>query len=262
METSQIRWTDTHCHLYAAEYDADLDAMISRALDSGVSRMMLPNIDEQSITGMLALADRFPASCFPMMGLHPCSVRDDYQQVLDRMKIRIHSGPYVGIGETGIDLYWDTTYRNEQIDAFEQQIGWAQELDLPVIIHSRNSLDLTIDIVTRLQNGQLRGIFHCFSGSLTQVNEIHAIGFKVGIGGVLTYKKSGLEELLPQIPREMIVLETDAPYLAPVPYRGKRNEAAYLPIIAGRAAKILGISMEELSALTCENADTIFRKKG
>ena len=261
METSQLRWIDTHCHLYAAEFEQDREVMIHRAMDAGVTWMLLPNIDIESISGMWSLVDKYPQFCAPMMGLHPCSVKQDFQSILDKMKSEFSTRKYIGVGETGIDLYWDTTFRTQQIEAFEQQIEWAREFDLPVIIHSRDSLDLTIDIISRHQDGSLRGIFHCFGGDYEHVKQIDALGFKVGIGGVVTFKKGGLAELLPQIPLRMMVLETDAPYLAPVPYRGKRNEPAYLVGIANKIAETLEIPINEVSRLTSENAEAVYGKK-
>jgi len=257
-----MNWIDTHCHLYASEFDADRPEMIRRALDMGVRQMMLPNIDMDSLTPMLALVDLSPDYCMPMMGLHPCSVKEDYQEILDQMKQEILKGGFFGVGETGIDLYWETKHKNIQIDAFEQQIGWAKELDLPVVIHSRESLELNIDIITSHQDGTLGGIFHCFGGDYAQAMRIYDLGFKIGIGGVITFKKSGLDELIPQLPLELIVLETDAPYLAPVPYRGKRNESSYLVLIAERVAQSLKLTLKEVAQLTTQNAGEVFRKKG
>ncbi len=261
METSQLGWIDTHCHLYAAEFEEDRDAMMQRAMDAGVNWMLLPNIDMESIPGMLDLVNKYPQICRPMMGLHPCSVKQDFQSILDKMKGEFSREKYIGVGETGIDLYWDTTYKSQQIEAFEQQIEWAKEFDLPVIIHSRESQDLTIDIISRHQDGSLRGIFHCFGGDIEQIKKIDALGFKVGIGGVVTFKKAGLAELLPQIPFHMMVLETDSPYLAPVPYRGKRNEPAYLVGIAMKIAETLGMPINEVSRITSENAEAVYGKK-
>jgi len=197
-----------------------------------------------------------------MMGLHPCSVKSDYSTVLGEIEKLLFTGDFIGVGETGIDLYWDTTFRQQQIEAFELQIDWAKQLHLPVIIHSRESLELNIEIVSRKQDGNLRGIFHCFGGSVDQASQIHELGFKIGIGGVVTYKNSMLPGVLPEIPPSMIVLETDAPYLAPVPFRGKRNESAYIPLISTKVADILQISLSELSYLTNENAAEVFGKKG
>lgn len=261
METSQFEWIDTHCHLYSDEFGADRNLMVERALAAGVTKLMMPNIDLESIPGMWELANHYPGHCMPMMGLHPCSVKADFQSILDRMEVELASMSYIGVGETGIDLYWDKTYMEEQILAFERQIGWAKTHDLPVIIHSRESLDLTIEIVTRHQDGRLKGIFHCFGGSTEQVKQIEQLGFKVGIGGVVTFKKAGLDALLPHIPLEMIVLETDAPYLAPVPNRGKRNEPAYILLVAQRIAEVLEIEISELARITSDNAEVVYGKK-
>lgn len=260
MQSTELSWTDTHCHIYVPEFDDDREAMIRRAINAGVDRLMMPNIDESSIEAMLSLSVQYPNHCFPMMGLHPCSVRPDFNEVLDRMELLLETGAYYGIGETGIDLYWDVTYRQEQIEAFERQIGWAAKYKLPVIIHSRESLDITIDIIEKHQDGRLKGIFHCFSGSEDQVRRVENLRFKVGIGGVLTYKKAGLDSLLPHIPLKMIVLETDSPYLAPVPHRGKRNEPAYLTAVGQRICEILQIDLAVLAQITNANADEVYGK--
>lgn len=261
METAQFKWIDTHCHLYAAEFDHDRAEMIMRALDSGVHKMMLPNIDAQSISGMWELVNAYPGNCFPMIGLHPCSVKGDFNEVLDFMEQELVSRSYIGVGETGIDLFWDTTFKLQQIEAFERQIEWAKKFRLPVIIHSRESLDLTIEVIERHHDQDLKGIFHCFSGSLEQINRIERLGFKVGIGGVATFKKAGLAEMLAQIPLSMMVLETDAPYLAPVPYRGKRNEPSYLVLVGQKIAEVLGLPLAEVALITSGNAESVYGKK-
>ncbi len=260
MESNQIRWTDTHCHLYASEFDADRPAMVARAIQAGVTQMMMPNIDLDSVEAMHQLADEFPSHCFPMMGLHPCSVKADFRSQLQILKNHFRERTYIGVGETGIDLYWDTTYREEQIEAFAIQIDWALEYDLPVIIHSRESLDLNLSIIANRQNGKLRGIFHCFGGTVDQALRVAELGFKIGIGGVVTFKKSDLAEVIRQVPREILVLETDSPYLAPVPYRGKRNEAAYTALIAADVARALGCTPDELASITNDNANAVFGK--
>ncbi|MEP6794407.1 MAG: TatD family hydrolase, partial [Saprospiraceae bacterium] len=239
METAQMYWIDTHSHLYGSEFDDDRPEMIRRALENNVLQMMLPNIDMDSIPAMMALVNLFPEHCKPMMGLHPCSVKEDFNDVLAQMKIEIQKGGFYGIGETGVDLYWETKTKDIQVVAFEEQITWGKEFDLPVIIHSRESLDLNIDIISRHQDGKLRGIFHCFGGDFAQAMRIYELGFKIGIGGVITFKKSELGPLLPRLPKEIIVLETDAPYLAPVPHRGKRNESSYLTLVAEKVAQSL-----------------------
>jgi TatD DNase family protein len=262
METSQMSWIDTHCHLYATEFDGDRFEMVKRALDLGVNQMMMPNIDLETLPSMLSLAEQFPQHCKPMLGLHPCSVRENYRDILDQMKLEVWKGGYYGVGETGVDLYWDTKFKTIQIEAFETQIEWAKDLGLPVIIHSRESLELNINIIKNHQDGSLRGIFHCFGGSKEQAIRIHELGFKIGIGGIITFKKSELLELLPQLPLELIVLETDAPYLTPVPHRGKRNESSYLVLIAEKVAQSLKSSLEDVSLITIRNAEEVFGKKG
>lgn len=261
METSQLSWIDTHCHLYVADFNVDREQIMANAAEAGVSAIMLPNIDMESIPGMLDLAAKHSTRCFPMMGLHPCSVKEDFGQVLDQMEKHLESGEFIGVGETGIDLYWDKTFQKEQILSFERQIGWAKRHNLPVIIHSRESQELTIEIISGLQDGNLKGIFHCFGGSLEQVKKIQALGFKVGIGGVATFKKAGLAELLPHIPLEMMVLETDSPYLAPSPHRGKRNEPAYLLLVAQKMSEMLNMPMEEVARITTANAEAVYGKK-
>lgn len=255
-------WIDTHCHLFASEFDEDRDEMIQRALDNNVMQMMLPNIDLGTMRGMMKLSESYPEHCKPMMGLHPCSVKEDFKEILAQMKIEIQKGGYIGIGETGIDLYWETKTKDIQILAFEEQIQWGREFDLPVIIHSRESMDLNIDLIASHQDGSLRGIFHCFGGDYAQAMRIYELGFKIGIGGVITFKKSDLNQLLPLLPPELIVLETDAPYLAPVPHRGKRNESSYLLIIAEKIAQSLNLPLEEVAKLTTRNALDVFGKKG
>src|SRR5687767_11017447 len=250
METSQLRFIDTHCHLYVPDFDNDRNEMITRAIEGGIFQMMLPNIDFDSINDMLRVSNQFQDQCFPMLGLHPCSVDKTYQEVLFRMKETFQAEAFAGIGETGIDLYWDTSNKDLQIKAFEQQIEWAIDMDLPVIIHSRESLDLNLDIVERHQNGNLRGIFHCFGGNLEQAGRIEKLGFKMGIGGIVTFKNSSLEKVLPNVAPQLIVLETDSPYLAPTPYRGKRNEPSYLVLIAHKVAETIGMTLDQVAELT------------
>lgn len=261
METSQLQFTDTHCHLYATEFDMDRDAMIAKALANGVTRMMMPNIDASSFSGMMTLASAYPQNCFPMIGLHPCSVSPGFEDELRSLHSHLANHEFVGIGETGVDLYWDKAYKEHQIIAFEEQIRWARHMALPVIIHSRESLDLNIEIIEKHQQGDLRGIFHCFGGTLEQARRIEALGFKMGIGGIITFKNTDLPGVLDKVSPASIVLETDAPYLAPVPYRGKRNESSYLTIIAEKVAGVLGISVEALSLLTNSNVQEVFGKK-
>ena len=249
---------DTHCHLYANAFLGDLDAVMQRALDSGVQRFYLPAIDSASTEAMLNLETRYPGKCFAMMGLHPCHVTANYQEELAQVKGWLERRPFVAVGEIGLDHYWDKTHIKEQEQAFRTQIEWALEYQLPIVIHSRNAMQDTINIVKEYTPRGLQGIFHCFSGSYESAREIIKAGFYLGIGGVVTYPKAGLAEVLAQIELEHIVLETDAPYLTPVPFRGKRNESSYLTYIAEKLASIKGVSIETVAEITTANAQKIF----
>jgi len=249
---------DTHTHLYDAQFDEDRPEMIARALAAGVERMYLPNCDSGTLAAMQQLCAAFPDHCFPMMGLHPCSVKEDYKKELKLVQHELETGKYVGVGEIGLDYHWDTTFVADQQEAFRLQTDWAIALNLPVIIHTRKSLEDGIAIVREKQQGSLKGIFHCFSGTVEEAKEIIELGFYIGIGGVLTFKNSTLSETLSQIDLRHIVLETDAPYLAPVPYRGKRNESAYIPLIAHKLAGIKNCPVEAVAAITSENARKLF----
>ncbi len=253
--------TDTHSHIYATEFDEDRDAVVERALQAGVDKILLPNINEESIAPMLALCSQYPELCFPMMGLHPEDVKEDYQDVLLRMHALLEEecNPYIAVGEVGLDFYWDTTYREQQMDAFSQQVEWAAALGLPLVIHSRNAHRELVDVMNAYRDRPLRGIFHCFCGTLDEARELLRFeGFVLGIGGVLTYKKSTLPEVVRELPLERMVLETDSPYLAPIPHRGRRNESAYIVHILERMAQEKGLSMEHISAVTDETVRSIF----
>ena len=249
---------DTHTHLYDEQLMTEELAMMQRALDAGVNKMYMPNCDSTTIDGMLLLADKYPDSCLPMMGLHPCYVKDNYKDELAIVNEWLGKRKFAAVGEIGLDYYWDKTYVPQQKEAFEIQINWALLQNIPIVIHSRESTQDCIDIVRRKQNGKLKGIFHCFSGSLEQAKQIIDIGFYLGIGGVVTFKKAGLAEIVQQLPLDNIVLETDAPYLAPTPYRGKRNESAYMPLIAEKIAELKQVSIEEVARITTTNAEKIF----
>ena len=249
---------DTHAHLYSRKFDADRNEMIARAIAAGVQRMYLPNIDAESIPGMLALEAAFPEHCFAMMGLHPCSVNEEYEAALALVEKHLGERIWAGIGETGIDLYWDKTTLAWQQTAFARQIEWAKDLGRPIIIHSRESNEECIELVKNGQDGRLRGIFHCFSGSVEQAKRMIDLGFMIGIGGTLTYAKSELPEVLRQIPIEHIVLETDAPYLPPVPHRGKRNESAFIRHVADALSEAKALSLGEISRKTTANALKMF----
>ena len=250
-------YTDTHTHLYDERLVAD-EHQIQRCIDAGVTAMYMPNCDSGTIAGMLALADQWPQNCMPMMGLHPTYVKENYHDELAIVKDWLAKRKFYAVGEIGLDYYWDITFKQQQKEAFETQIDLALAYDLPIVIHSRESTGDCIEIVKKKQKGNLRGIFHCFGGSFEEARAITRLGFHLGIGGVVTYKKSALPDVLRQIPLASIVLETDAPYLAPVPYRGKRNESAYIPVIAEKLAEIYNLPVEEIGRITTANAATIF----
>lgn len=250
---------DTHAHLYATQFDEDRDEMMQRAAKNGVKQIFLPNIDHTSIDGMLAMEAKYPKNCYAMMGLHPCSVKENYKEELAIVESWLQKRKFCAVGEIGMDFHWDTTFVKEQEDAFRTQINWAKELDIPIVIHSRKSTDEIIDIVKEEKTDQLRGIFHCFGGTVEQAQSIIDLGFHLGIGGVLTFKKSGLDKVLETIDLKHLVLETDSPYLAPTPHRGKRNETAYTLLIAEKLAAVKGLSLEEVSAVTTANALSIFK---
>ncbi len=252
---------DTHCHLYLPEFDADRDAMLQRALDKNVDTFFLPNVDAATIERLLSLSAAFPSTCFPMIGLHPCSVKDNWKEenaIIEEYLFGTPSLKFYGIGETGLDYYWSKDFVTQQKENFQLHINWAKELSLPVIIHSRNSTDDCIDLIRKNKSDSLRGIFHCFSGDIDQARQITGLGFYLGIGGVITFKNGGLDRVLNMIDLDQVVLETDAPYLAPVPYRGKRNESSYLPLIAGKIAAIKQVSLDEVIDITTSNAKKLF----
>jgi len=249
---------DTHTHLYSDQFSGDIKDVIQRSKDSDVGRLYLPAIDSKSHKAMLNLEDKFPEICFAMMGLHPCSVGDDYKKELREIETWLGRRKWVAIGEIGLDFFWDKSYTTQQYEAFELQIKWAKELDIPVVIHTRNATEEVIQLIEKLKDEKLRGIFHCFSGTAEQAKRVIDLGFYLGIGGVVTFKNGGLAEVLKEVSLADLVLETDSPYLAPVPYRGKRNESCYLQLIAQKVAEMYGIGMVEVSRVTSENANKIF----
>ncbi len=255
-----MQLTDTHIHLYAEEFESDRRKLIEKAIHSGVTRFVMPNIDMDSVSGMMELGEQFPGHCFPMMGLHPCYVNDGYKNQLREIKQTFLNNPekFVAIGEIGLDYHWDLTFKNEQIAAFTEQVQWAHEFKKPVSIHSRNSTQDIINILRELNLENLSGIFHCFSGDINQADEIMNMGFYLGIGGVVTFKNSSLAELVREIPINYLVLETDGPYLAPTPYRGKRNEPAYLKLVAEKVAELKNIPVSEVARITSATAASIF----
>jgi TatD DNase family protein len=254
-------FVDTHAHLYHPQFVGDQEAMLERALHAGVTKLFLPNVDVESIASMDALAASHPTTCFPMMGLHPCSVGEANDAAMAEVEHKLRTGGYCAVGEIGIDLYWDRTWLAQQQEVFRQQVRWAKELDLPIAIHCRQSFAETITIVEEEHGGVLRGVFHCFTGTVEEARRITDLGgFLLGIGGVITYPKGGLFETMQQVGPVHCVLETDAPYLAPVPYRGKRNESAYIPHIAERLALACGTTVQDIAAITTANAEDLFRR--
>lgn len=249
---------DTHCHLYSKEFTRDIDEVFHRAEKEGVTRFFLPAIDRHCQEALLALEAGRPGVCFGMTGLHPCHVKADYLDELRFVEEELGRRKWVALGEIGLDFYWDRTFEAEQYTAFHRQIEWALHYGLPIVIHSRESMKESIGVVREHQKGGLRGIFHCFSGDAAAAREIVELGFLLGIGGVLTYKNSGLPDAIRDVPLESLVLETDAPYLSPVPFRGKRNESSYLKYIVARLAEVKGISVEEAAGVTTRNAQKIF----
>lgn len=257
-----IEFIDTHTHLFEPEFAEDREMVVQRAVEAGVKTLCLPCITEASLSRMEEMCAAFPGICYPMIGLHPTELGDDYQTVLDRMYKELKGcDRYIAVGEVGLDLYWDDTRKNGQLDAFRQQIEWAAETGLPLTIHSRSAFDDLYRVMDDSRSKGLTGVFHCFSGDADEARKLLSFnGFCLGIGGVVTYKKSTLPSVLADVPLERVVLETDSPYLAPVPRRGKRNESSYIPFIAQKLAEIYGCSVEEVAAVTTENARRLFPK--
>lgn len=250
---------DTHAHIYAEEFDADRPEMIQRASDAGVAHIILPNIDAESLPRMLELEAAYPSFCHAAIGLHPTSVKDNYEQELALVRSELERRSYIAIGEIGIDLYWDKTFIDEQLIAFRKQLDWALEYQLPVIIHVRDSMQVTLEAMAPYRGNGLRGVFHSFTGDASDVEAILSFGgFLFGINGIVTFKNTHLRELIPQMGINNIVIETDAPYLSPVPYRGKRNESAYLTYMVNTLATALNQSAEEIDQKTTENALVLF----
>jgi TatD DNase family protein len=252
---------DTHTHLYLPHFSDDLEQVIKNATDHHVVKMLLPNIDYSTIGRMLEVCSQFPSHCHPMLGLHPTSVTGDYARQLSLIKSAGQNEKFVAIGETGMDAYWDKSYLKHQENAFVTQIGWAKEMDLPIVIHSRDTMDTVLEILKTHSEGRLRGVLHAFSGTALQAETAAGMGFTIGLGGVITYKNSGLNQVIEAIDMQSIILETDSPYLTPVPHRGKRNESANLVFIVRKIAEIKGITTEEAAEITSRNAINLFNLK-
>ena len=251
-------WIDTHAHIFAKEFEADRTDMMQRTQDHAVEKIFMPNIDHTTIDSMLDLERKYPAVCYPMMGLHPCHVKKDFEKELYEVESWLNKRKFSAVGEMGTDLYWDKTFWDQQVEAFTIQVGLAKKHNLPIVVHCRESIDQTLDLVEELQDGKLKGVFHCFTGSKEQAERLAKLGFYFGIGGVATFKKSGLDTVIPHIPLDRIILETDSPYLAPTPHRGKRNEPAYIPLIGQRVAELKNSNLAEVQQVTTKNALTLF----
>ena len=251
---------NTHSHVYSEEFDQDRDDVIQRAKEAGIQRLLMPNIDVHSIPSMHSVAGKYPGYCIPMMGLHPTSVNSDYKQQLSIIQKHLFQPKsYIAVGEIGIDLYWDKTFLQEQISAFETQLQWSIDMQLPVVIHNRDAFSQVMQCIQTVGRDKLRGVFHSFGGTCEELEEILSLpGFMIGINGVVTFKNAKLETVMPYCPLDRLVIETDDPYLAPVPYRGKRNEPAYIVNVVSKLSEILSISPEILSQTTSDNACRIF----
>lgn len=249
---------DSHAHIYATEFDNDRDEVVQRALAQGIEKILLPNIDLDSIEPMLRTEAAYPNVCRSMMGLHPCYVDGDVKQTLATIHSWFEKHNFIAVGEIGIDLYWDKTFKAEQEMAFITQLNWAKEMDLPVVIHTRDSIEETLTLLRKEQDGSLKGVFHCFGGTVDEAKAINDLGFHLGLGGVSTFKNSGMDKVIPHLDLSKVILETDCPYLAPVPHRGKRNEPAYTKLVADRIAQLRALSVSEINEITTKNVKTLF----
>jgi TatD DNase family protein len=253
-----MNWIDSHAHIYSTEFDNDRNETINRSKQAGVSRILMPAIDSSTHESMLRLENEFPGTCFSMMGLHPCSVKENYEEELKIAEEYFFRRKFVAVGEIGLDFFWDVSFKDQQYDAFRRQIEWALHYDIPASIHSRNATDECIKVIGEYQQDRLKGVFHCFSGSLGQAEQLIGMGFYLGIGGVLTFKNAGLDKILKEVDLAHIILETDAPYLAPVPFRGKRNECSYISHIAQKLADIKEIPVDSIAQITTGNTEKLF----
>ncbi|HEY5368372.1 MAG TPA: TatD family hydrolase [Hanamia sp.] len=253
-----MKLIDTHTHLYSQEFKSDINSVVEQAEREGVGKFYLPAIDSSVNDNLLELEKKFPEKMFAMAGLHPCSVKENFQEEIKLIRMQLQQRDFAAIGETGLDFYWDTTFKKQQYESLHIHAQWAIEYNRPLVIHTRNAMQETIDVIKEYRGKKLFGIFHCFSGSLQNANDVIDLGFILGIGGVLTFKNSGLDVVVKEIDLQHLVLETDAPYLAPVPFRGKRNESSYLKYIAQKLAQIKGVPIEEIASKTTNNAENVF----
>jgi len=253
-----MKLIDTHTHIYLPEFDADRDEVVSRALDSGIVKLLLPNIDSTSVEPMLSAASRYPGICIPMIGLHPTSVKEDYRDQLEYLEKIWSENKFIAIGEIGIDLYWDRTFVNEQMNCFRHQISFAIENDVPVAVHSRDSFPAVFEVLHEYKGKGLKGVLHAFTGTTDDAKRAVDMGFMLGIGGIVTFKNSGLDRVVKEIGPGHLILETDSPYLAPAPYRGKRNESSYIRLIIKKLADIFGVEEEKVASITYDNSVSLF----
>lgn len=252
-------YIDTHAHIYEEEFNTDRAELLEKSVEIGIHKIYMPNIDNTSIDKMMEVENKYPTQCIAMMGLHPCYVKKDFEKELYIVEDWLSKRPFSAMGEIGIDLYHDTTFKVQQEEALKIQVAMAEKHRLPIIIHCRNSFRETMDLIKSIKSEKLKGIFHCFSGTKEDADEVISIGFKIGIGGVVTFKNSGLDKIIPELNLNDIVLETDSPYLAPVPHRGKRNEPTYIPIIAKKIAALKKVSVDEVGEITSKNALQLFK---
>jgi TatD DNase family protein len=252
-------WIDTHAHVYSAEFKSDRDDLLARIAAANIGKVYMPNVDHTSIEGMLEIEESDPDRYISMMGLHPCSVKEDFEKELAIVENWLSKRRFAAVGEMGTDLFWDKTFWEQQKEAFKIQVEWAKKYQLPIVIHCRESMNETIELLEPLLDGKLTGVFHCFTGSLEQAQRIIGMGFYLGLGGVTTFKNGGLDKVIPHLGLDQVVLETDSPYLAPVPNRGKRNEPAYIPIIAQRVADLKQMPLSQIQSITTENALRLFK---
>lgn len=249
---------DTHAHIYLEHFSNDVNEVIDRALENGVKKILLPNIDSTTVDHMLNLEERYPGVCYAMMGLHPCSVKEDFEKELLLVEDWLNKRKFLAVGEMGTDLYWDKTFWEQQKEAFHRQSELALKHNLPIVIHCRETIDETIGLVREYEGRGLKGVFHCFTGSVDQAKQITDLGFYLGLGGVSTFKNGGMDQVIPHLDQTKIILETDSPYLTPTPHRGKRNEPSYVSLVADKVAEYLQMNKEELVDLTTTNANALF----
>ncbi|WP_436516796.1 TatD family hydrolase [Ekhidna sp. To15] len=249
---------DSHAHIYLEHFSDDIDDVVNRALESGIKKILLPNIDSSTIDQMFELEANYPGICYPMMGLHPCSVKENFEEELQRVEDWLNKRPFLAVGEMGTDLYWDKTFWEQQKEAFHFQCELALKHNLPIVIHCRETIDETIELAGAYKGRGLKGVFHCFTGTVDQGKRITEMGFYLGLGGVSTFKNGGMDQIIPHLDQTKIILETDSPYLTPAPHRGKRNEPAYVSLVRDKVAEYLNTSKEAIDELTTANANALF----